>query len=121
MIELDRDGGRPLGEQIAERLGALIHRGDLLPGARLPSVRQLAVRLEVSAFTVIAGYDRLCAQNLIASRPGAGYFVVGPNALREASFEEALGADPTEAIGFALQSLDSAGAALRAGSGFLPE
>jgi len=120
-IDIDRDGGAPLGEQIADGLAALIRRGELLSGARLPSVRQLALRLEVSAFTVIAGYDRLCAQNLIASRPGAGYFVVGPNALREASFVETLGADPTEAIGFALQSLDAAGATLRAGSGFLPE
>jgi DNA-binding transcriptional MocR family regulator len=120
-IELNRDDGPPLGEQIADGLAKLITGGELLAGARLPSVRQLALRLEVSAFTVIAGYDRLCARNLIASRPGAGYFVVGPSTLREASFEETLGADPTEAIGFALQSLDTGGAALRAGSGFLPE
>ena len=121
MIELNRIDGLPLGEQIAKGISALIQRGELLAGARLPSVRQFAERLNVSAFTVIAGYDRLCARNLIASRPGAGYFVVGQNAHREASLDEALGADPTEAIGFALQSLDTNGAALRAGSGFLPE
>lgn len=120
MIELDRTGGPPLGEQIAAQLGALIRRRDLLPGARLPSVRQLADRLDVSAFTVIAGYDRLCALNLIASRPGSGYFVVGAPA-PDARPALKLDADPTSAIGFALFALDTTSAAVRSGSGFLPE
>ena len=71
MIELDRNGP-PLTAQIADGLAALIQSGHLGAGSRLPSVRQMATRLKVSTFTVIAGYDRLIARNLIEARAGAG-------------------------------------------------
>ncbi len=119
MIELDRNGP-PLTTQIADRLGALIQSGQLGAGARLPSVRQMAARLNVSTFTVIAGYDRLIARNLIEARAGTGYFVIGAGKPYAADFGAAL-ADPVDAVGFALQALDSSGAHVRSGSGFLPE
>ena len=121
MLELDRTGGAPLGEQIGDGIAALIRRGELLPGARLPSVRALALRLEVSVFTVIAGYDRLCARNLIAARPGAGYFVVGADRPSAPASEPLVSIDPTNPIGFALRSMDFRHADIRSGSGFLPE
>ncbi|MEP6885611.1 MAG: PLP-dependent aminotransferase family protein [Gammaproteobacteria bacterium] len=119
MIELDRTG-RPLTAQIADRLAALIQTGQLGAGSRLPSVRQMAARLKVSTFTVIAGYDRLIARNLIEARAGAGYFVIGAAKPQAADLSAAL-ADPVDAVGFALQALDSSGAEVRSGSGFLPE
>ena len=121
MIELNRVDGPPLSEQIAQGMATLIRRGELLAGARLPSVRQMAERLAVSAFTVMVGYDKLTARNLIAARQGAGYFVVGPNSAPGISEAEAVAADPVEVLGFAMQVLDGDGAALRCGSGFLPE
>ena len=121
MIELNRTDGAPLGEQIADGLAAIIRRGELLPGARLPSVRALAQRLDVSLFTVIAGYDRLCARNLIASRPGAGYYVIGADAQLAPPVEQLVSIDPTNPIGFALRSMDFRHADIRSGSGFLPE
>lgn len=119
MIELDRNGP-PLTTQIADRLGALIQSGQLGAGARLPSVRQMAARLNVSTFTVIAGYDRLIARNLIEARAGTGYFVIGAGNPHAADFGAAP-ADPVDAVGFALQALDSSGAHVQSGSGFLPE
>ncbi len=121
MIELNRFDGPPLSEQIAEGLTTLIRRGELLTGARLPSVRQMAERLAVSAFTVMAGYDKLTARNLIAARQGAGYFVVGQHSSPGITELETIAADPADVHGFVLQVLDSGGAALRCGSGFLPE
>lgn len=122
MIAIRRDAAVPLGEQIADGLAALIAAGGLSTGARLPSVRQMAARLGVSPFTVGNGYDRLVARNLIAARPGAGYFVAGPPAAGAPEPGiETLAGDPAQALGFALLSLDATQAAVRAGSGFLPE
>jgi DNA-binding transcriptional MocR family regulator len=119
VIELDRNGP-PLTAQIADGLAALIQSGQLAAGSRLPSVRQMATRLSVSTFTVIAGYDRLIARNLIEARAGAGYFVIGAAKPHVIDLGSAL-ADPVDAVGFALQALDSSGAEVRSGSGFLPE
>lgn len=122
MIELVRQGGPALAEQIASGIAALVQRGALADGARLPSVRQMAERLEVSAFTVIAGYDKLVARHLLVSRPGAGYFVVGPRAARDAGGDFAsMAGDPADPLGFAMQAIEGAAAGLRSSSGFLPE
>ncbi len=121
MIKLNRDGGVPLSTQIADGLTARIQRGQLATGARLPSVRQLAGQLSVSAFTVMSSYDRLVARNIIAARPGAGYYVVGSPTQRAEHGTQTLIMPPSDAIGFALHCLDGTGASVRAGSGFLPE
>ena len=47
----------------------------LARGARLPSVRELAVKLEVSKSTVVEAYDRLAAEGAVVARRGSGFFV----------------------------------------------
>ena len=47
-----------------------------LPGSRLPSVRAQAKTLGVSVSTVVEGYERLAAENVILARPGAGFLSV---------------------------------------------
>ncbi|CAN5342377.1 PLP-dependent aminotransferase family protein [soil metagenome] len=121
MIELQRSGGAPLAEQIADGLAALVLRGELSDGFRLPSVRQMATRLGVSAFTVVAGYDRLIARNLLLSRPGAGYFVVAARSKAMHGESPGVIGDPADALGFAMQALDGSSAMIRSGTGFLPE
>jgi DNA-binding transcriptional MocR family regulator len=49
----------------------------LTRGARLPSVRELAVKLEVSKSTVVEAYDRLAAEGAVMARRGSGFFVAG--------------------------------------------
>ena len=49
----------------------------LARGARLPSVRTLAVKLEVSKSTVVEAYDRLAAEGAVVARRGSGFFVAG--------------------------------------------
>lgn len=44
-------------------------------GARLPSIRGLAQGMRVSPSTVVEAYERLVAEGVIRSRPGAGFFV----------------------------------------------
>jgi DNA-binding transcriptional MocR family regulator len=49
----------------------------LARGARLPSVRELAAKLEVSKSTIVEAYDRLVAEGAVVARRGSGFFVAG--------------------------------------------
>lgn len=94
--------------------------GRLAAGARLPSLRRLATRLGVSSFTVVNAYDRLVAQGLIESRPGAGHFARRRSGLVEVADLEGLAESPLSTLGFAMNTLDPADDTVLAGSGFLP-
>ena len=74
------DGADPLNEQLAAGIGHAIHRGDLPPGTRLPSERELANRLGVSRTTIVAAYDRLRSTGMVRSRQGSGTRVVARTA-----------------------------------------
>jgi DNA-binding transcriptional MocR family regulator len=72
---LSRDSGEPLADQIVRAIAARIDDRHLRAGARMPSIRRFAGAHGVSAFTVVASYDRLVAQGYLESRRGAGFFV----------------------------------------------
>jgi len=75
---LSRDNGQPLAQQLAERFGQRIRQRLLLPGARLPSVRECARQQSVSPYTVVAAYDQLLAAGLVEARKQRGFFVREP-------------------------------------------
>lgn len=60
---------------IAGGIARLITTGDLAPGDRLPTVRELAADLGVSPATVSHAWQRLAATGLITSRGRSGSFV----------------------------------------------
>lgn len=62
-------------EQLEESLRDQIRAGQLRPGERLPSIRQLRDASELSKSTVLAAYAHLEAEGLIEARPRSGYFV----------------------------------------------
>ncbi|MDT8839197.1 PLP-dependent aminotransferase family protein [Paraburkholderia fungorum] len=62
-------------ERLADQLSELIKRGDLPPGARIPSVRAACKAWDVSPATVFRAYYLLESQGLIRARPRSGYFV----------------------------------------------
>jgi DNA-binding transcriptional MocR family regulator len=68
----------PLTDQIVAGLRRQIDERQLLPGARLPSIRSFADTLGVSRFTVVEAYDRLVALGYLHSRRGAGFYAVAP-------------------------------------------
>lgn len=82
-LYLSRRGGRPVGRQdylyetIAEAVRQQILRGDLKPGDRMPTVRQMTERWECTPGTAQRAYRELARQGLLASRRGRGTFVVG--------------------------------------------
>jgi DNA-binding transcriptional MocR family regulator len=72
---LQRDASQPLAGQLAERYAQRIRERLLLPGARLPSVRDCARQHGVSPHTVVAAYDQLQAAGLLEARRQRGFFV----------------------------------------------
>lgn len=74
-IELRRETGGSLVDQIATAIGQSIRQGQLYAGARLPSWRDLSVQLGVARGTVRAAYERLIDEQLIISQGAAGTFV----------------------------------------------
>jgi len=74
-LTIERNGELPVGAQLAWKLRGLIASGRLAPAERLPSVRELAERVNVNVNTIRAVYRRLEEEGLIVSRHGAGTFV----------------------------------------------
>jgi DNA-binding transcriptional MocR family regulator len=98
-----------------------IERRALTPGARLPSIRAMADAIGFSKSTVVEAYDRLAAEGVIRSRPGAGFFVsapLAPLALAEIGPHVDEQIDP---LWLLRQSLVVRPGALRPGCGWLPE
>jgi GntR family transcriptional regulator/MocR family aminotransferase len=74
-LSIDRSSPRPLSEQIRIGIGSAIRQGQLRPGARLPSWRDLATQLGVARGTVRVAYQRLVDEQLIVALGPAGTFV----------------------------------------------
>jgi GntR family transcriptional regulator/MocR family aminotransferase len=70
-IELDREGGLPLHEQIERTLRSAVRDGRLPAGGRLPSSRRLGAELGVSRGVVTSAYDQLVAEGYLETRQGA--------------------------------------------------
>jgi len=64
-----------LYEQVVARIAALINRGTLRPGERVPSVRRLSSQLGVSISTVLQAYFVLEDRGFIEARPQSGFYV----------------------------------------------
>ena len=67
----------PLYQQIAESVREQILQGDVQPGDRLPSVRELAYTWHCTPGTVQRAYSELASQGLVEGRPGQGTRVKG--------------------------------------------
>jgi len=74
-ILLDAVSGVPFYRQIIDRVRAAIATGELTPGDRLPTVRQLAVDLSVNPNTVSRAYTELELTGLVETQMGSGTFV----------------------------------------------
>ena len=75
MIPLDHRDRRPIYEQILEGLRQQIRAGVLLPGERLPSVRELSAKLSINPNTIQRSYQELERTGWTVSQQGKGSFV----------------------------------------------
>jgi GntR family transcriptional regulator len=74
-LRLNRKSQLPLHVQLKAQLTHLVHAGQLRPGARLPTVRQLAGFLRINRNTVAKVFAELAREGYLSTEPGRGTFV----------------------------------------------
>lgn len=74
-FHLDLHTGVPVYRQIVDQVRGAIAAGALRPGDQLPTVRQLAVDLEVNPNTVVRAYRELEHDGLLETHQGTGSFI----------------------------------------------
>jgi len=89
-INISQTDARPMYLQIMEQIRARIAAGDWAAGKELPSIRALAVALNVSVITVKRAYLDLETEGVIVTRHGKGSFVADVNGLAGDLQEEKL-------------------------------
>src|SRR5215471_7057025 len=75
VFRIDRDESKPLHRQVYDGYRNAILRGDLVPGQKIPSSRELAADVSISRFPVLHAYAQLLAEGYFESQIGSGTFV----------------------------------------------
>jgi GntR family transcriptional regulator len=75
IITLDSHDSTPIYAQLERGVRAAIATGRLRPGDQLPTVRQMAVELQVNANTVARVYAELERSGVIETKRGVGSFI----------------------------------------------
>jgi GntR family transcriptional regulator len=93
---LDLRSGVPVYRQIIDQVRAGMASGSLIAGDQLPTVRQLAVDLEINPNTVARAYRELELSGLLETHQGTGSFISAqkikqPDAERERQLAQIVG------------------------------
>ena len=78
-IIINNSSMQPIYEQVVLQIKQEILKGELAPESKLPSVRELAGELRISALTVKKAYDTLEQEGFIVTVHGKGSYVAGVN------------------------------------------
>jgi GntR family transcriptional regulator len=72
---LDLASGVPVYRQIMDQVMGAVASGTLSPGDQLPTVRQMAVDLEINPNTVVRAYKELEIRGMLETHHGSGTFI----------------------------------------------
>src|ERR1700704_1299569 len=112
-----QDNGVPIYVQLREQIAAAIGHGVLTPGARLPTMREVAVALKIDLNTVQRAYAELEREGILTLVRGRGTFVAeappAKSGKSEASALAAKTAAQAQALGVGLDDLIAALRALK--------
>ena len=100
---LSQSDKRPLYLQIMEQIKRKIAVGDWAEGQPIPSIRQLAVEIEVSVITVKRAYYELEREGIIVTQHGKGSQVASTPGLGVRLHEEELRRHLEQAMRIAAQ------------------
>jgi len=81
-LSIDPRSDLGIAAQIRARIAFLVADGELAPGERLPSVRDLAAQLSVNVNTIRAAYADLERDGLVRTRHGVGTVVLAASPAR---------------------------------------
>ena len=111
-FSIDLHSGVPVYRQLIDQVRSGVAAGSLTEGDQLPTVRQLAVDLEINPNTVMRAYRELELGGLLETHQGTGTFISNKkleknSAERERQLGQMAGefAARTGAAGFALEDL----------------
>jgi GntR family transcriptional regulator len=76
-VNIDRNAGPPLHDQVAAQIRRAIAEGEAGPGERLPLAKDLAAVLAVNKNTVLRALHMLRDEGLLEFRRGRGITVAG--------------------------------------------
>lgn len=118
VIALDPSSPVPPFEQVRAQLAVRVTSGELVAGARLPTVRQLADELGLAVNTVARAYRELETAGLVETRGRGGTVVTAAGdrarerlqsaAQRYAALAHDLAVDPDEALRLVRAALEAA-------------
>jgi len=91
VIAIDRNDAKPLHRQVYDGYREAILRGDLSPGQKIPSSRELASDMRVSRFPVLHAYAQLQAEGYFESQVGSGTFISATLPEQMMSSEQSMG------------------------------
>ena len=74
-IWITKNSEVPVRDQIVSQIRVAIASGDLRPGDKLPSTRELARRFSIHANTVSAAYRELTNSGTVDNRKGSGIYI----------------------------------------------
>ena len=77
-FSLDKKSPVPFYRQIVDLVLAGISGGRISPGDRLPTIRDLAVKLAINPNTVVKAYTQLQFMGVLDTQQGSGVFVRAP-------------------------------------------
>jgi GntR family transcriptional regulator len=75
-IKFALDLSQPLWEQVLHQIRGAVARGELGPGEKIPSLRELAQQLRINPNTVMRAYQELDRDGLTETRRGQGTFII---------------------------------------------
>lgn len=75
LFQLDSHSGVPVYRQIIDQVQAGLASGKLSRGDQLPTVRQVAVDLEINPNTVLRAYRELEIRGVLDTQQGTGTFI----------------------------------------------
>ena len=70
------EASKPIYFQIAEKIFQQIVRGEMMPGEKLPSVREMAIQSGVNPNTIQRTYTEMERMGVVETKRGQGTFVV---------------------------------------------
>ena len=73
------EASKPIYIQIAEQVFQRIVRGEISPGDKLPSVREMAIQSGVNPNTIQRSYSEMERMGVVETKRGQGTFVINRN------------------------------------------
>lgn len=74
-IRIEPSSSTPIYRQIVDQIKYQVVTGVLKEGDKVPSVRELAIRLAVNQNTILKVYNELCRENILKVERGDGTYV----------------------------------------------